>query len=119
MKSIRACRSTNRNAQAKKSDPKPDLATALAQPERSALKKGAQMPPTKIMVRNDGPLRVEGQVELVDMDGKPYGLGGREAIALCRCGHSASKPFCDGSHKTAGFQDKQQARDLPPQPPKP
>jgi CDGSH-type Zn-finger protein len=77
------------------------------------------MPPTKIMVRNDGPLRVEGQVELVDMDGKPYGLGGREAIALCHRGHSASKPFCDGSHKTAGFQDKQQARDLPPQAPKP
>ena len=72
------------------------------------------MPPTKITVRNDGPLRVEGEVELVDMEGKPYGLGGRTAVALCRCGHSANKPFCDGSHKTAGFQDKQQARDLPP-----
>ena len=78
------------------------------------------MPPTKITVRNDGPLRVEGEVELVDMEGKPYGLGGRTAVALCRCGHSANKPFCDGSHKTAGFQDKQQARDLPPpQPPRP
>ena len=71
------------------------------------------MPPTKITVRNDGPLRVEGEVELVDMEGKPYGLGGRTAVALCRCGHSANKPFCDGSHKTAGFQDTQQARDLP------
>ena len=79
---------------------------------------GAQMPPTKITVRNDGPLRVEGEVELVDMEGKPYGLAGRTAVALCRCGHSASKPFCDGAHKTAGFQDKQEARDLPPQPPK-
>jgi CDGSH-type Zn-finger protein len=56
---------------------------------------GAQMPPTKITVRNDGPLRVEGEVELVDMEGNSYGLGGREAIALCRCGHSASKPFCE------------------------
>lgn len=76
------------------------------------------MPTTKITVRNDGPLRVEGEIELVDMEGKTYGLGGRTGVALCRCGHSGSKPFCDGSHKTAGFQDKQQARDLPPQPPK-
>ena len=74
---------------------------------------------TKIIVRNDGPLRVEGPVELVDMEGKLYGLAGRENIALCRCGHSQNKPFCDGSHKTAGFQDKQWARDLPPLPPKP
>jgi CDGSH-type Zn-finger protein len=73
----------------------------------------------KIIVRNDGPLRIEGPVELVDMDGKAYGLAGRENIALCRCGHSQNKPFCDGSHKTAGFQNKQQARDLPPLPPKP
>ena len=77
------------------------------------------MPPTKITVRNDGPLRVEGEVELCDMDGKAYGLGGRESSALCRCGHSQSKPFCDGAHKAAAFQDKQQARDLPPPPPKP
>ena len=73
------------------------------------------MPPTKITVRSDGPLRLEGEVELVDMEGRRYGLGGRTAIALCRCGHSGNKPFCDGSHKTSGFQDKQQARDLPPQ----
>lgn len=77
------------------------------------------MTPAKITVRNDGPLRVEGEVELVDMEGKSYGLGGRTSLALCRCGHSANKPFCDGSHKTVGFQDKQQARDLPPPPPKP
>ena len=77
------------------------------------------MAPTKIMVRDNGPLRIEGPVELVDMEGKPYGLAGRETIVLCRCGHSQSKPFCDGSHKTAGFQDKQQARDLPPPPTKP
>ncbi len=73
------------------------------------------MAPTKITVRNDGPYRVEGEFELLDMEGKPFGLGGRTAIALCRCGHSRNKPFCDGSHKTAGFVDKQHARDLPPQ----
>lgn len=77
------------------------------------------MPPTKITVRNDGPLRVEGEFEIIDMEGNLYGLGGRTSVVLCRCGHSASKPFCDGSHKKAGFQDKQHARNLPPpQPPK-
>jgi CDGSH-type Zn-finger protein len=75
------------------------------------------MASTKIIVRNDGPLRVEGEIDLVDMEGRPYGLAGRSVISLCRCGHSASKPFCDGSHKSTGFQDQQQARDLPP--PKP
>jgi len=77
------------------------------------------MPSTKIMIRDDGPLRVEGDFELVDMEGKPFGLAGRQVISLCRCGHSANKPFCDGSHKAAGFQDKQEARNLPPPVPKP
>jgi CDGSH-type Zn-finger protein len=72
------------------------------------------MPPTKVIVKNDGPLRVEGEFEIVDADGKVFGVAGRTAIGLCRCGHSANKPFCDGSHKGAGFVDKQQARDLPP-----
>jgi CDGSH-type Zn-finger protein len=75
------------------------------------------MSSTKITVRNDGPFRVEGEIELVDAEGRPYGLGGRTTITLCRCGHSANKPLCDGSHRAAGFQDKQQARELPP--PKP
>jgi CDGSH-type Zn-finger protein len=69
---------------------------------------------TKIIVRSDGPLRIEGECELVDMEGRAYGLAGRTAFALCRCGHSKNKPFCDGAHKAHGFQDAQQARDLPP-----
>jgi len=69
---------------------------------------------TKIVVRNDGPLLVQGEVELVDMEGRPYGLGGRASVGLCRCGHSANKPFCDGAHKAASFQHQSQARDLPP-----
>jgi len=76
------------------------------------------MSSTKIRIRNDGPLLIEGEIELLDAEGKAYGLAGRSAIALCRCGHSANKPFCDGSHKAAGFQDKPQARDLPPPIPK-
>lgn len=72
---------------------------------------------TKITVRNDGSIRVEGEFEILDQDGKLYGLAGRTKIGLCRCGHSETKPFCDGSHKKAGFQSVLQAYDLPPAPP--
>jgi len=74
---------------------------------------------TKIAVRNDGSLRVEGDFEMVDQDGKPFGLGGRTAVSLCRCGHSETKPFCDGAHKRVNFKSAIQAHDLPPAAPKP
>ena len=75
------------------------------------------MAATKITVNPNGSLRVEGDFEIVDAQGKAFGLGGRAAITLCRCGHSANKPFCDGSHKVCGFADASAARDLPaPQP---
>ena len=77
------------------------------------------MAATKITVRTNGPYRVEGEFEIVDMQGKPYGLAGRTVVSLCRCGHSSNKPFCDGSHKTVGFTDEAVARDLPPPAPKP
>ena len=76
------------------------------------------MPSTKITVNNNGPLRVEGDFEICDPQGNAFGLAGRTVVSLCRCGHSANKPFCDGSHKTAGFQDQQVARELPPPKPK-
>lgn len=74
---------------------------------------------TKITVNNNGPLRVEGEFTICDPQSAAFGLAGRTVISLCRCGHSANKPFCDGSHKTAGFQDQQVARELPPPAPKP
>jgi CDGSH-type Zn-finger protein len=76
------------------------------------------MAATKITVRNDGSLRVDGDFELVDQNGQAFGLGGRSSIALCRCGHSESKPFCDGAHKKISFQSAVEARDLPPATPK-
>jgi CDGSH-type Zn-finger protein len=76
------------------------------------------MAATRIISRNDGPLRVEGEFEILDQDGKPFGLAGRTALSLCRCGHSANKPFCDGAHKNANFQSATPARDLPPPQPK-
>ena len=77
------------------------------------------MASTKITVLNDGQLRIEGDFEIVDPEGKAFGLGGRTALSLCRCGHSANKPFCDGTHKKIGFRDQVHARDLPPPAPKP
>ena len=58
----------------------------------------------KITVRLNGSLRVEGPFKLVDCNGNEWDLGGKTSISLCRCGHSANKPFCDGTHKTIGFQ---------------
>ena len=50
----------------------------------------------------DGPLLVRGDFRLVDQDGAEIDPG-RRTIALCRCGKSAIKPFCDGTHKRSGF----------------
>ena len=69
----------------------------------------------KVTVLKNGPLRVEGEdIQIQDPAGNVYGLAGRNVVSLCRCGQSANKPFCDGSHNHHGFQDDPQARDLPP-----
>ncbi|MEO8456504.1 MAG: CDGSH iron-sulfur domain-containing protein [Chloroflexota bacterium] len=57
----------------------------------------------RILVRNHGPLRVYGPVKLVDVEGKEYDIAPGEFFSLCRCGHSARKPFCDGTHKAEDF----------------
>jgi CDGSH-type Zn-finger protein len=69
---------------------------------------------TKITINSNGPIRVEGDFEIVDQEGNKFGLAGRTAISLCRCGHSGNVPFCDGSHKRNGFTSPIAARDLPP-----
>jgi CDGSH-type Zn-finger protein len=76
------------------------------------------MAAVKITVNSNGSIRVEGDFEIVDPEGHSFGLAGRTAIGLCRCGHSANKPFCDGSHKASGFNDIVTARELPPPKPK-
>jgi CDGSH-type Zn-finger protein len=73
---------------------------------------------TKIVPSDNGPLRIEGDFEILDPQGKVFGLAGRTAVSLCRCGHSATKPFCDGTHNKIGFQSIVEARDLPPPKPK-
>jgi CDGSH-type Zn-finger protein len=76
------------------------------------------MAATKITVNSNGSIKIEGDFEILDPLGQAFGLAGRTAISLCRCGHSANKPFCDGSHKTIGFTDAVVARDLPAPKPK-
>ncbi len=68
---------------------------------------------TKITVKDNGSLLVQGDFELVDKDGNAYDLGGRETISICRCGLSQNKPFCDGSHK-GHFEHEAKAFALPP-----
>ncbi len=56
----------------------------------------------RVLARTDGPLWIEGGMQVVDGSGA-IGWEG-SAAALCRCGASARKPFCDGAHKTIGFR---------------
>ncbi len=56
-----------------------------------------------VSVTANGPLEVSGMVKVLAADGDV--IEESERVFLCRCGHSAKKPFCDGSHKRMGFQD--------------
>ena len=73
---------------------------------------------TKIIVKNNGSIRIEGEFELYDQNGNKFDLSGRTAISLCRCGASVTKPFCDHSHRNSGFQSDITAYTLPPPQPK-
>ena len=57
-----------------------------------------------IKVRENGPYLVTGQVTLTDSDGNVFELPeGKTGLALCRCGRSSTKPFCDKTHRQIGF----------------
>ncbi len=60
-------------------------------------------PQVVIKVRDDGPYKVTGPVVLEDVDGRRFVVEDGRPIALCRCGASTRKPFCDGSHRASGF----------------
>jgi CDGSH-type Zn-finger protein len=72
----------------------------------------------KVSILKNGPIRIEGDFEIVDYEGAPFGLAGREVISLCRCGMSENKPFCDGTHGRNFFASECKARELPPPKPK-
>ena len=60
-----------------------------------------------IDVIKNGPYIVKGEVELIDSDGNKFPVEKR--MALCRCGASTEKPFCDGTHSKIGFQAAEKA----------
>lgn len=66
----------------------------------------ARREPATVTAYPDGPLIVRGDVQLQTADGEPIERH-RKTLALCRCGLSAIKPFCDGTHKAAGFRTEE------------
>jgi CDGSH-type Zn-finger protein len=63
----------------------------------------AKAPVTRVTPYRDGPYLLRGTFELTDQDGNPIPTR-RSTVALCRCGRSQLRPFCDGTHKLTGFQ---------------
>jgi CDGSH-type Zn-finger protein len=57
----------------------------------------------RITPYRDGPYLLRGEIALTDQDGRPIETR-RRTIALCRCGRSQIRPFCDGTHKLIGFR---------------
>lgn len=58
----------------------------------------------RIQCQKNGPYLVKGPLDIVDPTGQVVTVGADKTVALCRCGGSASKPFCDGTHSKLGFQ---------------
>ena len=62
--------------------------------------------PVVIRTRENGPFVVTGPVKIIDHLGNEFTIAeGKTNIALCRCGQSKNKPFCDGSHGDIGFRE--------------
>ena len=64
---------------------------------------GGESEQAQITPYRNGPYLVRGPFTLVDQDGNDIEVG-RRVVALCRCGRSQSRPFCDGTHKLVGFE---------------
>ena len=62
-----------------------------------------------ITPRANGPLLIQGNFKIVDAQGNEYSVEG-DVVTLCRCGHSENKPYCDGTHRPAGFEADSEAR---------
>jgi CDGSH-type Zn-finger protein len=74
--------------------------------------------PVSIMPYRDGPYVVRGEFRVLSQDGEEIPLG-RRTVALCRCGKSRMRPFCDGTHRVVGFEAAGSAEDYdgPPRAP--
>jgi CDGSH iron-sulfur domain-containing protein 3 len=63
------------------------------------------MSEVRIRCRANGPLVVEGPVTIVDHEGNAFTISSEKPnVALCRCGQSSNKPFCDGAHRQSNFE---------------
>jgi CDGSH-type Zn-finger protein len=70
----------------------------------------AMSDPLVVRCRENGPLVIQGPVKVLDHLGNEFPIPlGKDTIALCRCGQSKNKPFCDGSHKLVGFRSPETA----------
>jgi CDGSH-type Zn-finger protein len=68
------------------------------------------MEQVEITARHNGPYKITGPVRIIDAEGNEYDLSELGSkIALCRCGGSTTKPFCDGTHSQIGFQAAERA----------
>jgi len=67
------------------------------------------MADAKVEIRLNGPLRVYGEIEIVDADGKNYTVPEGQWVSFCRCGESKKKPFCDSAHRECGFEAESKA----------
>ena len=75
------------------------------------------MAATKVTVFSNGPIRIEGDFEIVDQDGQKFGLGGRTAVTVCRCGHSAKFPVLRWyAQATELYESDQRSRPATPGP---
>ena len=73
------------------------------------------MDPVTIRLRENGPLVITGKIRITDHLGNEFTIPpGKDTIALCRCGQSKNKPFCDGTHKTCSFLAGEVAIPQPP-----
>lgn len=63
-----------------------------------------------ITTRENGPFLVTGPAKVIDHQGNEFDLKGKATFALCRCGQSKNRPFCDGTHKECGFLAAEVAR---------
>jgi CDGSH-type Zn-finger protein len=68
------------------------------------------MADVSIRTRENGPLLVTGPITLIDHLGNAFELGNKETVALCRCGQTKNRPFCDGTHKSCGWVAAEIAR---------
>lgn len=62
-----------------------------------------------ITAYESGPYVVKGPARLLDVDGDSWDTEERTSFALCRCGGSTNKPFCDGTHSKIGFEAAERA----------